>query len=84
MTPEDFQRIGDNAHVGMAAHGKNALTGGPVDRLPPRLWEALRLELQRRYRNATGEEFAVLAVESHRGEQQAAEIRATLEEIAAA
>lgn len=83
MTRDDLQRIGDNAHVGMAAHGKNALTGGLVDRLPPRLWDALRVELQRRYRNATGEEFAVLAVESSQGRQQAAE-RATPEEIAAA
>lgn len=63
MTPEDFKRIVDAALVGVAAHGKNALTGGPVNRLPPRLWEDLRVELQRRYRNATGEEFATLVVE---------------------
>ncbi len=31
--------------------------------LDPRLWEALRLELQRRYRIATGEEHAILLVE---------------------
>ena len=63
MTMLDLERVLDGACVGKAAHGRNALTGGPVDRLPPRLWEALRLELQRRYRNATGEEFAVLIVE---------------------
>jgi hypothetical protein len=64
MTSDDLQRIVDDAHVGMSAHGRNALTGAPVERLPPRLWDALRIELQRRYRNATGEEFAVLAVET--------------------
>ena len=62
MTRDYLRRSLDDAHVGMAAHGKNALTGGPVDRLPPRLWEQLRVELQRRYRNATGEEFATLVV----------------------
>ena len=57
-------RIGDAAHVGMSILGRNVLTGGPVERLPPRLWEDMRLELQRLYRKATGEEFAVLVVES--------------------
>lgn len=63
MEPVDLGKIYEGCLVGIAAHGKNALTGGPVDRLPPHLWEQLRLELQRRYRNATGEEFAVLIVE---------------------
>lgn len=59
---DDLEKVYEGCLVGMAAHGRNALTGGPVERLPPHLWEALRLELQRRYRNATGEEFAVLDV----------------------
>lgn len=32
------------------------------DKLEPRLWEALRIELQRRYRLATGETTAVLTI----------------------
>ena len=63
MTGDELTRVYEKCLVSSAAHGKNALTGGPIDRLPPHLWEPLRLELQRRYRNATGEEFAVLAVE---------------------
>lgn len=63
LTLERLMEMGDKAHVNMSIYGKNALTGGPVDRLPPRLWEALRLELQDRYRLATGEEFAVLIIE---------------------
>lgn len=34
-----------------------------MDRLPPRLWEDLRVKLQGIYRRATGEEFAVLRVD---------------------
>lgn len=63
LTLERLMEMGDEAHVSMSIRGKNALTGGPVDRLPPRLWEALRIELQSRYRDATGEEFAVLKIE---------------------
>lgn len=59
----DLKRVYEGCLVSIAAHGRDALTGGPVDRLPPHLWEALRLELQRRYRNATGEEFAVLVAD---------------------
>ncbi len=29
--------------------------------LPPRLWEDLRLEMQKRLREATGEEFAIVS-----------------------
>lgn len=64
MNSNDLKRVYENCLVGIAAHGVNALTGGPVDRLPPHLWERLRVELQRRYRNATGEEFATLVVEA--------------------
>jgi hypothetical protein len=32
-------------------------------RLPPRLWEPLRQQLQAIYRNATGEEMATLKIE---------------------
>ena len=63
LTRDYLKRSLDDAHVSMSAHGKNALTGGPVDRLPPRLWNQLRIELQRRYRNATGEDQAILSVE---------------------
>lgn len=50
--------------IGIALHGRNALTGGPVERLPPHLWERFRVQLQRLYRDATGEEFAVLEVKN--------------------
>jgi hypothetical protein len=63
----DLQKIADDAHVGMSLVGRNVLTGEPVDRLPPRLWEALRLRLQGIYRRATGEEFAVVIIK-HEGE----------------
>ena len=62
LTFEMLQEMADDAHVNMSVRGRNALTGGPVDRLPPRLWEELRLALQERYRDATGEEYAVLTV----------------------
>lgn len=51
-------RMGDEASVSSAAMP----AWHHMERLEPRLWEALRLELQRRYRRATGEEFAVLTI----------------------
>lgn len=62
LTIEMLMEMADDAHVSMSMRGRNALTGGPVDRLPPRMWEALRLEMQARYRRATGEEFAVIVI----------------------
>lgn len=46
--------------VSMASRGQ--LPNG--QRLPPYLWEDLRLKLQRIYRQATGEEFAVLSIDA--------------------
>jgi hypothetical protein len=60
MTRGDLQRIGDAASVSIAA-GPDYLWSG--NRLDPRLWEALRAEMQRRFRRSTGEELAVLTVE---------------------
>jgi hypothetical protein len=31
--------------------------------LPPHLWEALRIEMQQRWREATGEQHAILRIE---------------------
>jgi hypothetical protein len=61
MTPEDFERIGNQALVSLAA-GHDCMWQG--DLLEPHLWEALRLELQRRYRRSTGETMAVLTIEA--------------------
>lgn len=63
LTIEMLRQMGDDAHVSMSMRGHNSLTGGPVERLPPRLWEALRLKMQARYRKATGEEFAVVIIQ---------------------
>lgn len=57
----------DDALVSFGA-GQHKLRDGEY--LPPRLWEALRLELQRRYRLATGEEQAVLRVEQETDAQR--------------
>ena len=54
----------ENAVVAIAADGRLwRLDETPPRRLEPHLWEALRLEMQRRWREATGEEHAVLTVE---------------------
>lgn len=60
MTMEKLMEIGDDACVQIAAR-PTYLSGN--ERLEPRLWDALRLELQKRYRKATGEEFAVLIID---------------------
>lgn len=62
MTPEEFKSIGDAATVSNAAGHGCMWTG---DLLEPELWEALRLELQRRFRRSTGETMAVLSIELH-------------------
>lgn len=60
MTPEEFERIGVGATVSNAAGHDCMWTG---DLLEPGLWEALRLELQRRFRRSTGEVMAVLSID---------------------
>lgn len=58
----DLQKMHDDLSIATAI--KPGRSGSPTDRLPPRLWEPLRIELQNIYRRATGEEFAVLKVEN--------------------
>lgn len=50
----------ESARVSLAANGKLSMLSG--QRLDPYLWEALRVEMQRRWREATGEEHAILTV----------------------
>lgn len=61
MTREDFNRIGDQACVSVAAGHACSWQGNLLE---PRLWEALRIELQRRYRRSTGETQAVLTIDN--------------------
>lgn len=63
MTRERMHEIGDRAAIHCAIRDFGRFRGNPSDRLPPRLWEDFRVELQRIYRAATGEEFAVLKIE---------------------
>ena len=58
MTVDDLRSMADDANVSIAA-GESWRQNG---RLEPRLWEALRIEFQSRYRLATGEEIAVLTI----------------------
>ncbi|KAA3510131.1 hypothetical protein [Agrobacterium rosae] len=60
MTRDDLKCVVDNACVSNAA-GPDYLWPGFL--LDPRLWEALRIELQSRYRRSTGEAMAVLTVQ---------------------
>lgn len=59
---EHLRPIYENAAVSLAASGKYRSNRRPDDRLPPHLWEALRVEMQRRWREATGEEHAILKI----------------------
>ncbi|KIQ05003.1 hypothetical protein RU07_01995 [Agrobacterium tumefaciens] len=52
--------MGENASVQIAAGPAYLHTG---KRLEPRLWEALRVEMQYRLRRATGEPHAVVSFE---------------------
>ncbi|TCP88940.1 hypothetical protein C8J31_102109 [Rhizobium sp. PP-CC-2G-626] len=62
MSPEDFKRIGEEACVSIAAD--HDCYWRPEDGLlQPSLWEALRVEMQRRFRRSTGEKMAVLTIE---------------------
>lgn len=60
LTMEKLVEISDNASVQNAA-GPSYLSNG--NRLEPRLWEALRVEMQSRLRRATGEPHAVIRFE---------------------
>lgn len=60
MTRDDLKCVVDNACVSNAA-GPDYLWPGFL--LEPRLWDALRIELQSRYRRSTGETMAVLSVQ---------------------
>ncbi|MDO3431220.1 hypothetical protein QWJ46_00835 [Rhizobium sp. CBN3] len=57
MTMEEFERIADQALVSIAA-GHDAFWQGNL--LEPRLWEDLRIEMQRRLRRSTGEPHAIV------------------------
>lgn len=68
MTRDELRKEFDSVNVSYWANAH----GGPLppplaDKLEPRLWEALRVELQRRYRLATGEATAVLTVATEPG-----------------
>ena len=64
---ERLEGMADRASVGITADGRSLSSGY----LHPRLWEALRLELQTRYRRATGETMAVIAIENNPTEGKA-------------
>lgn len=57
MTLEELFAMGDQASVSLAA-GHDCHWQGR--RLEPRLWEALRIEMQRRLRRSTGEPHAIV------------------------
>lgn len=57
MTLDELAALGDDAEVQIAARPRYLHDGS---RLKPRLWEALRVEMQRRLRRATGEPDAVV------------------------
>lgn len=58
LTIEKLFEMGANASVQIAAGPAYLHTG---KRLEPRLWEALRVEMQSRLRRATGEPHAVVS-----------------------
>lgn len=58
-----LRRTYEDALVGLASKGN--LDPERHDFLPPHLWEALRLRLQAHWREATGEEHAILKIEAH-------------------
>jgi len=59
-TMEDFYKQADSASVNIAA-GPAYLHTGNI--LPPRLWDDLRQEMQKRLRRATGEPHAIVTFE---------------------
>ena len=58
LTMEKLVEMVENASVQIAAGPSYLHTG---ERLEPRLWEALRVEMQSRLRRATGEPHAVVS-----------------------
>lgn len=60
LTMQKLAEMADNAAVDIALR---PMYGRPLGTktLPPRLWEGLRQEMQKRLREATGEEFAVVS-----------------------
>lgn len=60
MTIDKLAAIADKASVDIALRPEQGIHRDP---LPPRLWEALRVEMQRRLRRATGEPHAVVTFE---------------------
>lgn len=60
MTRDDLRCVVDQACVSNAAGPDYLWPGSPLE---PRLWEALRIEMQSRYRRSTGETMAVLRVD---------------------
>lgn len=57
MTLNELSAMADDANVQIAARPGYLHDGS---RLKPRLWEALRVEMQRRLRRATGEPDAIV------------------------
>lgn len=57
MSMSCLEAMADDAAVSLASKGFTS------ERLEPRLWEELRLKLQDNYRQATGEEHAILHVD---------------------
>lgn len=60
LTMQKLAEMADDAAVDIALRPKYGRPSGTKP-LPPRLWEDLRLEMQKRLREATGEEFAVVS-----------------------
>lgn len=58
LTPEGLAEIRDKAAIDLAISG----IFPAHERVPPRLWEELRIRLQRIYRRATGEPDAILTI----------------------
>lgn len=64
ITPGELLDQLDHNSVLVAASGEHLFNYTPMkdEYLPPRLWEAFRIELQRRWRRSTGETNAILTV----------------------
>lgn len=60
LTMQKLMEMGTDASVQIAAGPFYLWTG---DVLEPHLWEALRIEMQKRLRRATGEPYAIVTFE---------------------
>lgn len=73
MSDLDFRKEFDDVLVGYWLNGLHRID--PTSKLnaplPPRLWEPLRVAMQRRYREAIGEPLAVLEVQNIEGQADA-------------